>query len=183
MRKLILLIGLLLFLSACNELDIILDDNATPVTQEVTTDKEVVTIDRVIDGDTVIVEFDNGQTERIRLLLIDSPETVHPEKEPQPFGEEASEYAKEILQEGKEVELEKGNPVRDNYDRLLAYIWIDGHNFNQLMIEEGYARVAYVYEPNTKYLGEFEEAEQQAKKEGKNIWSIDGYVESQFENY
>lgn len=56
-------------------------------------------------------------------------------------------------------------------------------NFNQLMIEKGYARVAYVYEPNTKYLNEFEEVEKQAKDSKINIWSISGYVESEFENY
>ncbi|MYL43920.1 hypothetical protein GLV99_20300 [Virgibacillus massiliensis] len=50
-------------------------------------------------------------------------------------------------------------------------------------IEEGYARVAYVYEPNTKYLDEFREAEEKADQEGNNIWSIDGYVEKEFENH
>lgn len=182
MKKLIILLLFMFLVVGCDELETIIEDTAT-ATEESTTDKELVTIDRVIDGDTVIVEFEDGDTERIRLLLIDTPESVHPEKEPQPYGKEASEFAKNVLQEGKEVELEKGNPERDNYDRLLAYIWVDGENFNQLMIEEGFARVGYVYEPNTKYLDDFEKAQEQAEEEGENIWSIDGYVESQFENY
>ena len=55
-------------------------------------------------------------------------------------------------------------------------MWVDGENFNLHMVEEGWARVAYVYEPNTKYVDEFREAEQRAKEKGLNIWSIDGYV-------
>lgn len=131
---------------------------------------------RVVDGDTVIVKTNDGVEERVRLLLIDTPESVHPSKEKELFGEEASDYAKEMLQEGDVVTLEIGNPERDRYDRLLAYIWVDDVNFNQHMIEKGYARVGYVYEPNTKYLDEFRKAEQKAKKEKINIWSIEGYV-------
>lgn len=131
---------------------------------------------RVVDGDTVIVETKEEIEERVRLLLIDTPESVHPQKEKELFGEEASDYAKEMLQEGDVVTLEIGNPERDRYDRLLAYIWVDDVNFNEHMIEKGYARVGYVYEPNTKYIDEFRKAEQKAKKEKINIWSIEGYV-------
>jgi len=140
-----------------------------------------VTVNRVVDGDTVNVEMPNGTDESVRLLLIDTPESVHPDKPDQPYGEAASEFAKETLQEGQTVILETGDPERDKYDRLLGYIWInDDKNFNQLMIEKGYARVAYVKEPNTKYLDKFEKAEDQAEKKEENIWSIDGYVENEF---
>lgn len=151
--------------------------------EQIELEKDEVIINRVVDGDTINVKFANGETESVRLLLIDTPESVHPNKPVQPFGEEASEFAKEVLQEGDVVTLEKGNPERDKYDRLLGYIWIDDVNFNQLMLEEGYARIAYVYEPNTKYLDEFEKAEKKAKSEGKNIWSIPGYVESEFDEF
>lgn len=168
----------------CDELDTLLEDNAAATeTKEIATDKEEVTIDRVVDGDTVKVELPSGKTETVRLLLIDTPESIHPEKPDQPYGEEASGFAKKRLKEGQTVTLEKGKPERDKYDRLLGYIWVDDENFNQLMIKEGYARVAYVYEPNTKYIDEFREAEEKAEQEGNNIWSIDGYVRSQFENY
>lgn len=151
--------------------------------EQIELEKDEVIINRVVDGDTINVKFANGETESVRLLLIDTPESVHPNKPVQPFGEEASEFAKEVLQEGDVVTLEKGNPERDKYDRLLGYIWIDDVNFNELMLEEGYARIAYVYEPNTKYLDEFEKAEKKAKSEGKNIWSIPGYVESEFDEF
>src|SRR5699024_4548331 len=101
------------------------------------------------------------------------------EKKEQPYGKESSNFAKKTLKEGKKAQLEKGSPERDKYGRLLGYIWIDNINFNQLMIEKGYARIAYVYEPNTKYLNEFEKVEKQAKDNKVNIWSINGYVESE----
>lgn len=141
------------------------------------------TIKRVIDGDTVVINFGVGKEERIRLLLIDTPESVHPEKGKEPFGQEASDYAAKYLKRGKSVTVEIGNPDRDEHGRLLAYIWADGHNFNKHMIDKGFARVAYVNPPNTKYLEEFQQAEEIAKLNGANIWSIEGYVtESGFDS-
>lgn len=138
--------------------------------------KEQVEIVRVVDGDTVVVKFNDGTTEKVRMLLVDTPESVHPTKGSQPFGKEASDYTKKMLAEGKKVTLEIGNPERDKYNRLLGYIWVDGMNFNKKLIEEGYARVAYVEPPNTKYSDEFHEAQEQAKKQKLRIWSIPGYV-------
>lgn len=134
------------------------------------------TIKRVIDGDTIVVNFGVEKEERIRLLLIDTPESVHPEKGTEPFGQDASDYAKKYLKRGKKVTVEIGNPERDEHGRLLAYIWADGHNFNKHMIDKGFARVAYVNPPNIKYLEEFQQAEEIAKLNGANIWSIEGYV-------
>lgn len=138
--------------------------------------EDEVIISRVIDGDTIIVINKEGKEERVRLLLIDTPESVHPTEEEQKFGKEASDFAKKHLKQGEIVTLEKGNPEKDKYGRTLAYVFVEGVNFNQLILEEGYARVAYVYEPNTKYLKEFKEAENRAKTKNLNIWSIDGYV-------
>jgi len=138
--------------------------------------KELVTVTKVIDGDTVTVAFSNGTKEKVRLLLMDTPESVHPTIGVQPFGIEASDYAKQVLKVGSKVTIEIGNPERDKYNRLLGYLFVDGKNFNQLMIKKGYARVAYVYPPNTKYLDEFKKAEETAKEQKIGIWSIPGYV-------
>lgn len=138
-------------------------------------DNEVI-ITRVIDGDTVYVLNNKGKEEKVRLLLIDTPETSHPDKPAQLFGEEAKEYAKRYLRQGTKAVLEKGVQDTDKYGRTLGYLFVDGVNFNKHMVEKGYARVAYVYEPNTKYLDEFLEAEKRAKEKKLNIWSIDGYV-------
>lgn len=131
-------------------------------------------VTNVVDGDTIDIQLE-GQEERVRLLLVDTPETVHPSKPVQPFGPEASNYAKEILT-GEEVRVEYDGPKRDHYDRLLAYIWIDGENFNQQLLEKGLARYAYVYDPPYSHAETMSEAESHAQQQEKGIWSIDGYV-------
>ena len=143
---------------------------------EINLDSYSAEVLRVVDGDTIDVITDQGIKERVRLLLIDSPESVHPDVEEELFGAEASYFAKQVLEKGKQIRLEIGNPNRDKYERLLAYVWIDDVNFNQLMLEKGYARVAYVYEPNTKYLKEFKKSEAYARRNKLNIWSIKNYV-------
>ncbi|RKJ31146.1 thermonuclease [Butyricicoccus sp. 1XD8-22] len=144
-------------------------------TKETLKEDEVI-IGRVVDGDTIIVINSDGKEERVRMLLIDTPESVHPTEPEQKFGKEASDFAKEYLKQGQKVVLERGNPEKDKYGRTLGYVFVDGVNFNMLMLEKGYARVAYVYEPNTKYLNEFKQAEKRAKEKKLNIWSISGYV-------
>lgn len=136
---------------------------------------EFVAIDSVVDGDTVKVHY-KGKLETVRLLLIDTPESVHPSKPIQPFGKDASLYLKALLKKGETVQLEVGNPSRDNYGRLLAYIWLDGDLLNERMVSYGYARVAYIIPPNTKYLDELLAAQEQAQARKTGIWSIDGYV-------
>lgn len=81
-KILLILVAITFLITGCDELDSVLNENAA-ATESIAADKEVVTIDRVVDGDTIIVEFENGEKERVRLLLIDTPESVHPEKEPQ----------------------------------------------------------------------------------------------------
>ncbi|MDR0137021.1 thermonuclease family protein [Metabacillus idriensis] len=129
---------------------------------------------RVIDGDTVKVLVE-GKEETLRLLLVDTPETVHPNKPVQPFGPEASSFAKSALA-GKEVELELDVGERDKYGRLLVYLHVDGKMFNKLLIEKGLARVGYVYAPNTKHVDEFYELQKAARKKEIGIWSIENYA-------
>lgn len=133
-------------------------------------------ISRVIDGDTLLVTDSEGEEERVRLLLIDTPESVHPDEPEEKYGPESSDYAEKYFDVGDKITLEIGNPKRDEYDRLLAHVWKDGENFNKRMVEKGYSRIAYVNDSNDQYLDEFEKAEEQAKKQNKKIWSIDGYV-------
>src|SRR5699024_8528862 len=80
--------------------------------EEIVLEEHQAEVVRVVDGDTVIVQTEDGEEERVRLLLIDTPESVHPTEPEQLFGKESSEYAKEILREGDVVELEVGNPER-----------------------------------------------------------------------
>src|SRR5699024_1832809 len=165
-----------IFLAACDELEAL---NNNEEAKETETDngytKVTADFERVVDGDTIIVNL-NGEEESIRLLLIDTPESVHPGEPTQPYGEESSEFAEEYFDDVDEVELEIGQEERGKYDRLLAHVFVDDENFNKVMVEKGYARVAFVQEPNTKYIDEYNEAEEEAKEDNKKIWSIDDYV-------
>jgi len=81
---------------------------------------------RVVDGDTVRVVI-NGQEEAIRLIGVDTPETVHPTRGEEPYGREASDFTKGLL-EGRSVYLEFDVEERDRFGRLLAYLYIDDAN-------------------------------------------------------
>ncbi|KIU13261.1 thermonuclease family protein [Bacillus velezensis] len=134
-----------------------------------------VTLEKSVDGDTIKVKY-NGKSETVRYLLIDTPETKKPNSCVQPYGEDASKRNKELVSNGKlQLEFDKGD-LRDKYGRMLAYVYVDGKSVQETLLKEGLARVAYVYEPNTKYIDKFEEDEQQAKTEKLSIWSKSGYV-------
>lgn len=130
---------------------------------------------RIVDGDTIEVKLSNGNKETLRLLLVDTPETVHPSKPVMPFGPEASKYAKETLL-NKGVELYIDVSERDKYGRLLVYLHVDGIDFNKSLIEKGLARVAYVWAPNTSRADEYFAAQKVAQNKAVGIWSIENYA-------
>lgn len=133
-------------------------------------------VTRIVDGDTIEINY-QGRTESVRLLLVDTPETKHPQLPVQPFGPEASAFAEEMLL-GKTVQVEFDGPKRDKYDRMLAYLWVDGKNFNEMLLEKGLARYAYVYDPPYTHQSSMKAAEARAKEKRIGIWSIDNYVTS-----
>lgn len=140
-----------------------------------TTAQVPVKLVKTIDGDTIKVLY-NGQEINIRYLLIDTPETNHPRLGKQPFGEEAKERNRELVNSGSlTLEFDIGERI-DKYDRLLAYVYVDGKSVQKTLLAEGLARVAYVYPPNTRHLTPFEEAQAVAKKKGLGIWSIEDYA-------
>lgn len=130
-----------------------------------------VKVDFVVDGDTIKVLI-NGNIEIIRLIGIDTPETVDPRKPVQCFGREASNKAKEIL--NNQIIYLESDPTqgeRDKYQRLLRYVWLgDNTNFNKLMISEGYAH-EYTYAVPYKYQTEFKEAVKEAEESSRGLWS------------
>ncbi|MFT4400417.1 thermonuclease family protein [Bacillus sp. SW14] len=134
-----------------------------------------VNLDRAVDGDTIKVSY-NGKVDTVRYLLVDTPETKKPNSCVQPYGEDASKRNKELVSNGKlQLEFDKGDG-RDKYGRLLAYVYVDGKSVQETLLKEGLARVAFVYEPNTKYIDQFKNDEQEAKSEKLSIWSKNGYV-------
>lgn len=131
---------------------------------------------RVVDGDTARFMYD-GQEVAVRYLLIDTPESKSPRVGWQPYGREASDYNERLLKQAKQTYLEFDvGDRKDRYGRLLAYIWADDILVNEQLVREGYAIKAYVYPPNTRYLSRIEQAQRLAKQEGKNVWSLKGFV-------
>lgn len=125
----------------------------------------------VIDGDTIQVMIDRKK-ETIRLIGINSPETVDPRKPVECFGKEASAFAKSKLT-GKSVRLEADytQGERDKYKRLLRYVFLDdGTNFGKLMISEGYA-YEDTYDLPYKYQAEFKKAQKDAEVAKKGLWA------------
>lgn len=138
---------------------------------------QTVPVTRVIDGDTIKVTL-NDREETVRFLLVDTPETHHPTLGVQPYGKKAATYTKKLLA-GRNIQLELAkNGERDKYGRVLAYLFINGKSVEQLLLENGLARVAYVYPPNTKYLDAYRQAEKKAQKNKLNIWSVAGYAQA-----
>jgi micrococcal nuclease len=126
---------------------------------------------RVVDGDTIRVSLD-GEEKTIRLIGLNTPETVDPRREVECFGKEASNKAKELLG-GQTIRLESDDSQgdKDNYQRLLRYAWLpDGRNFNKLMIEEGFA-YEYTYDLPYRYQAEFKAAQTSAQEAKRGLWS------------
>jgi micrococcal nuclease len=144
---------------------------ATP--KSVESSRQEAIIIKVIDGDTVDVSF-NEKTERIRVIGIDTPETVDPRKSVQCFGKEASDQAKLYLKKGTTVELEAdpSQGERDKYKRLLRYIWTDSGrvDFGKDMISLGYA-YEYTYNLPYKYQEIYKKAEKEAEQGKKGLWA------------
>ena len=126
-----------------------------------------VIVSRVIDGDTVEVGF-RGRTVDVRLIGIDTPETVHPSEPVGCYGRAASDFVTSQL-EGRRVQLEFDVERRDQYGRTLAYIWKDGKLFNRVLVERGFAQVT-IYPPDDKYEGRLRAAEDRAKGADNGAW-------------
>ena len=141
------------------------------------------TVERVVDGDTMKLKLDKTkEVVTLRLLLVDTPESVKKGVDPQPYSIEASNFAKNTLKAGDTVYIvyDEGDKT-DKYDRHLGYLWYysnDNSNwqmFNETLISQGYARVGYIYSQK-RHLDEFYKAQDYAKSNKLNIWSVDGYV-------
>ncbi len=130
--------------------------------------KHTVKVIRVVDGDTVEVRFNNGATAKVRLIGVNTPETVHPNKPVEKYGKEASNYTKKRLT-NQNVVLEFDVGIKDKYGRLLAYVWLGKELYNETLVKEGYARVMTI-QPNVKYQERFIKAERAARQAKKGLW-------------
>lgn len=123
-------------------------------------------ITRIVDGDTV-----DCDAQRIRLLLIDTPERNQP-----PFGAQAAAALAQLTPVGSTVRLDFDVRRTDRYGRTLAYLYTEGGVFvNEALVRAGYA-VPVVYPPNVRHVERIRAAAEQAKAARAGLWSADGFA-------
>lgn len=144
-------------------------------------------VTRVIDGDTF--ELENG--DRVRLIGVDTPETVHPSKPVEYYGKEATEFTRKLI-EGKTVCLEYDQQKRDRYNRILSYVFVEADSsvgdplglleelqphkkvfLNALLIKWGYAHAYLKYPFKQEYMDYFRLLEREAREAGRGLWAED----------
>lgn len=128
---------------------------------------ETYLVTRVIDGDTIDVLIDGVET-RVRYIGIDTPETVHPNKSIECFGEEASDKNKELVLD-KKVRLVKDTSDKDKYGRLLRYVYVEDIFVNKFLVERGFAN-SVTYPPDVALSAELREAEENARQNKYGLW-------------
>jgi micrococcal nuclease len=129
------------------------------------------TLERVIDGDTIDIDV-HGTRERVRLIGIDTPETVKPNTPVQCFGPEASAHTKSLLPKGTRLHVERDVEPRDKYQRVLAYVYRadDGLFVNLDIIGRGFARLLTI-PPNVAHVDDFVAAARTARQSRLGLWT------------
>jgi micrococcal nuclease len=133
---------------------------------------------RHTDGDTARFRLASGSEERVRFIGIDTPEVG---ERAEPFGEEAAAYTADAIPVGTTVWLETDTELRDEYGRLLAYVWLEEpttgdaaevreHMLNARLVLDGYAN-AYTYPPNVKYTDVLTDLQAEAREGGRGFWA------------
>ncbi len=132
------------------------------------------TVVAVIDGDTLVVDV-GGSEEHVRLIGIDTPESVARDRPDECFGAEASRHLGDLAPSGTAIRLERDIEARDQYDRLLAYAYRarDDLFLNLAQVAGGFAE-PLGYPPNTAHQADFERAEREARTTGAGLWTACG---------
>ncbi len=161
-------VWILVFGTACSNNDLEIAPGRTP---EWTPNAAV---EAVVDGDTIVATI-AGASHIIRLIGIDTPETVAPQRPVECFGPQASQYLTELLPPGTEVTIVRDVQARDAYDRLLGYVIrsSDGLFVNLELLAGGYAATLN-FPPNEKFTRAFEQAQSAARAGGAGLWGTCG---------
>lgn len=159
-----------------------------PFNQESKTELDAVKFIRCVDGDTIIVEDGSGQQKRVRMIGIDTPESVAKEEERNnEYGVMASEHTKELLKDVDTLYLEYDVDDDDQYDRILAYVWLEdvSDTFNEenieksmvnaIIVKDGFG-VAKRYEPTVAHDSSLQALMEQAKSSKTGLWQYQGFV-------
>lgn len=183
MRINLALIALAVALAACSTHQVDLRSQAPITWGEEPGGDETAIVTRVVDGDTIEVQITGrtegpgageasvGSIQKVRMIGIDTPESVRPGTPVECFGREASAAAKALL-EGQEVHLVKDVEETDRYDRLLRYVYLGEEMANARLIANGYA-TAYTYPPNVRWSEMFVQLEREARQANRGLWSLD----------
>lgn len=142
----------------------------TPKVSSYSNDREIGTVTKVTDGDTIRVQL-GDQNISVRLIGIDTPEISHPKEPVQCYGPEAQEALEKLIL-NKEIKLEKDVSDTDRFGRSLRYVWLEDMLINEYLTENGFA-FASAYPPDTKYQDKISQSEQSAKINERGLWSKD----------
>lgn len=168
-----------------NAADVMIENDDVGDTHKDNDEIETVEVASVVDGDTIKVYLE-GEKYTIRMIGIDTPESVHPDESKNTiYGQKASEYAKQNIAKGQTVYLSKDVSDRDKYDRLLRYVWLEKpvdvndeteirqKMYNAKVVLDGYANV-YEYAPNNTLYDLFLTFEAEAEAENRGLWAENG---------
>lgn len=177
-------VGVPEYLNSQNVTDLNINDSYN---QEGKLDK--VKFVRTVDGDTIIVTDENGEDKRVRMIGIDTPESVAAEEERNnEYGVMASDYTKKLLEDSDTLYLEYDIDADDQYDRILAYVWLDNvdDTFNEeniensmvnaIIIKNGYG-VAKRYEPTVSHDDSLQALMKKAIDNETGLWKYKGFRE------
>jgi micrococcal nuclease len=179
-RPLGLAVTVALLVGACTDggrarevTDALVPDTSTTVAAALPIEANAI-VTYVVDGDTVDVDVD-GRDERVRLIGIDTPETKRPDTPVECFGPEATDFVTTLLRVGTPVRLERDVVGRDDFGRLLAYVFRaeDGMFVNHEIVRRGYAR-PLTFPPNVVYSELFVDAARAAEADDLGLWAACG---------
>lgn len=177
----VLLAGPFLLSASCATHHVRLDTQAPATMPVEPAGHELGDVTRVVDGDTIEVAIVDrvdgpgagsgraGESYVVRLIGIDTPESVHPSQPVECFGREASAAATALL-EGRRVRLVRDVEDRDRYDRLLRYVYLGDEMANARLVVNGYA-VAYTYPPDVRHADLFVRLQRAAREDGRGLWA------------
>ena len=154
----LLALGAWLLIQGCRS------DGGPPATEAHSVRARVV---RVVDGDTIVASVD-GEDEYVRYIGVDTPETVKPDTPVQCYGPRASDENHRLV-EGRTVRLVFDSEQRDDYGRLLAYVYTGNQFVNRELVRGGYARTLAIA-PNTSHAAELQRLAMRAARAGRGLW-------------
>lgn len=176
-------VALVFLAAACSRPPVRLDVQAPATFHLEPGGYEVAEVTRAVDGDTIVVVISSkvdgpgageaplGTEQRVRLIGIDTPESVKPNSPVECFGKEAAAAAK-VLLEGSEVRLVKDVEETDDFGRLLRYVYLGDESANARLVANGYA-FSYTYPPNVRWSDLFAGLQHEAEANDRGLWAGD----------